>query len=155
FWGAAVVCVSVFAVARPARGATIAVPAGGHLQTALNAALPGGVILLEPGAVYSGNFVLPAKTPSGPGTPYITIRSAAPDSSLPPDGVRITPNHAPLLPKLRSPNTTSVLRTAAGAHHWRLMFLEFQANANGYGEIIALGAGDTTQTQLSQVPYAL
>src|SRR5206468_3484406 len=29
------------------------------------------------------------------------------------------------------------------------------ANANGYGDIIALGAGDTTQTQLSQVPYAL
>ena len=35
------------------------------------------------------------------------------------------------------------------------MFLEFQANLNGYGDIIALGAGDSAQTQLSQVPYAL
>ena len=35
------------------------------------------------------------------------------------------------------------------------MFLEFQANQGGYGDIIALGAGDSTQTQLAQVPYAL
>ncbi len=35
------------------------------------------------------------------------------------------------------------------------MFLEFQANQNGYGDIIDLGMGDSTQTQLSQVPYAL
>src|SRR5262249_39433931 len=45
--------------------------------------------------------------------------------------------------------------TAAAANHWKLMFLEFQANVNGYGDIIALGAGDKTQTLLSQVPYAL
>jgi Putative Ig domain len=134
------------------QAATLSVPAGGNLQAALNAAQPGDVILLQPGAVYLGNFTLPNK---GPITDYITLRSAAPDDSLPPAGKRITPAYAPLLPKLKSPTTTSALRAAAGANHWKLMFLEFQANLHGNGEIIAFGVNDSTQTQLSQVPYAL
>src|SRR5947207_5571403 len=47
------------------------------------------------------------------------------------------------------------IRTAAGANHYALMFLEFQANVGGYGDVIALGAGDSSQTTLAQVPYAL
>jgi putative Ig domain-containing protein len=142
----------LFANAPAARGATINVPAGGNLQTALNTANPGDVITLQPGATYTGNFMLPNK---GAISDYITVRSAAADSQLPPAGVRMTPASASLLPRIKSPNSTSVLRAAAAANHWKLMFLEFQANANGYGDIIALGAGDSTQTQLSQVPYAL
>jgi hypothetical protein len=138
--------------AAAANAATIAVPAGGNLQTALNAARAGDVITLVPGATYVGSFVLPNK---GPITEFITLRSAAPDAALPPAGVRMTPAYAAQLPKLRSATSTSALRTAAGAHHWRLQFLEFQANLNGYGDIIALGAGDATQTQLAQVPFAL
>ena len=43
----------------PAAGGTVRnVPAGGDLQGALNAAAPGDQIVLAPGAVYSGNFVL-------------------------------------------------------------------------------------------------
>jgi hypothetical protein len=83
------------------------------------------------------------------------IRSSAPDSQLPPDRVRITPAYAPLLAKLRSPSSAAVLRTAAGAHHWTLMFLEFQANAKGSGNIIQLGAVDSSQSQLSGIPYKL
>jgi hypothetical protein len=134
-----------------ARAATVVVPAGGDLQTALNAAQPGDVITLAPNATYTGNFVLPNK---GAVNDYITIRSAAPDASLPPAGVRMTPAYADLLPKIKSPNNMSALATATAANHWKLMFLEFQANKDGYGDIIALGAGDSTQTQLSQVPYA-
>ncbi|OLC81081.1 MAG: hypothetical protein AUH72_10210 [Acidobacteria bacterium 13_1_40CM_4_65_8] len=48
----------------------------------------------------------------------------------------------------------SALGTATAANHWKLMFLEFLANKDGYGDIISLGAGDASQTQLSQVPYA-
>ena len=44
-----------------AGAATIDVPAGGDLQGALNAAQPGDVIALAPGATYVGNFVLPKK----------------------------------------------------------------------------------------------
>ena len=45
------------------------------------------------------------------------------------------------------------LTVAAGAHHWRLQYLEFRANLRGFGEILALGAGDLTQTLLTQVPH--
>jgi hypothetical protein len=151
-WGAVCALVGVLSMAYTANAATIAVPAGGSLQAALNAAMPGDVITLEPGATYTGNFVLPNK---GALTDFITIRSAAPDSQLPGPGVRMTPAYASLLPKIRSSNSMSTLSTAATANHYRLMFLEFQANSKGYGEIIALGNSDSRQTQLSQVPYAL
>jgi len=145
-------CAFVVAASSIAGAATTAVPAGGDFQAALNAAQPGDVITLEPGATYTGNFVLPNK---GAVADYITIRSAAPDSQLPAAGIRMTPAYASLLPKIRSSNNMSALHTATAANHYKLLFLEFQANVNGYGDIIALGAGDSTQTQLSQVPYAL
>ena len=135
-----------------AHAATIHVSAGGDLQSAINAAQAGDVITLDPGGVYVGNFVLPNKGALGD---YITIRSSADDSSLPPSNVRITPAYTPYLPVIRSSNNMSAVHTAAGANHYRLMFLEFQANVKGYGDLIALGAGDSTQTSLTQVPYAL
>ncbi len=150
----AVVCAAVglFAGTASAHAATIAVPPGGDLQAALNAAQPGDVITLAAGATYVGNFVLPNK---GAVNDYITIRSSASDDVLPPSGVRITPASAQWLPKIRSSNSMSSLRTATAANHWKLVALEFLANQGGYGDVITLGAADSTQTQLSQVPYAL
>src|SRR5262245_54968689 len=143
-WGTGVV--SLLA-ATAVQAATIAVPAGGDFQAALDAAQPGDVITLEPNAIYTGNFVLPNK---GEGADYITIRSAAPDAVLPDAGVRMTPVYAALLPKIKSPNGLQALQTATRAHHYRLMFLEFQANLNGAGEIIAIGAADSTQTEIGR-----
>src|SRR5215213_8368464 len=88
------------AAATTAGAATITVNAGGNLQTAINTAQPGDTILLQAGAVFTGNFTLPAKS----GTTFITIRSAAADSTLPPANVRIDPRFASLLPKIRSAN---------------------------------------------------
>lgn len=130
---------------------TFTVPAGGSVQAALDAAAPGDTILLEAGATYVGNFVLPAKA----GAKFITIRSSAPDAMLPPAGVRIGPSYSPYLPKLRSPSNVPALATAPGAHHYRLQFLEFQANANGAGNIINLGDGSAKQNTLAMVPYEL
>jgi hypothetical protein len=135
-----------------ARAATIAVAAGGNLQAAINAAQPGDTITLAAGATYVGNFTLPNK---GALTQAITIRSAAADSLLPAAGVRMSPSYAAYLPKIKSGNSMSALTTAPAANHWTLMFLEFQANTQGYGDIIELGAGDSSQTSLSQVPYSL
>jgi hypothetical protein len=154
-WGRGVVCVIAFAAVvggGAVQAATLAVPAGGDLQAAINAAQPGDVITLAAGATYLGNFVLPSK---GASTTPIVIRSSTADSQLPRAGVRITPSYAALLAKVRSPNSMSALRTAAGAHHWTVMFLEFQANQKGSGDIIQLGAGDSSQVQLAGVPYAL
>jgi hypothetical protein len=148
------VCASALALLAPtvAVAATIQVPAGGDLQAALNAAQGGDTVMLAPGAVYQGNFVLPRK--DGVTIP-IVVRTATPNTALPGEGVRMTPAYAGLLAKIKSPNSTSALRTATAAHHWTLMFLEFQANAQGYGDILAMGAGDSTQTDYAHVPYAL
>ena len=78
-------------------GATITVPDGGDLQAAIDRAQPGDTILLSPGATYAGSFELPVKS----GSSYITIRSGAPDSSLPAPGTRVTPQHAPALAKIQ------------------------------------------------------
>lgn len=134
--------------AAPASAATHAVPAGGDLQAALNAALPGDVIELEPGATYTGNFRLPVKD----GAEFIVVRTGGNNPALPPPGVRIHRLHAPLLAKIRSGNTSAALTTAAGTHHWRLELLEFLGNRNGASDIITLGGG-STQTDVSQMPH--
>ena len=131
----------------------IVVAADGDLQAALNRARPGDTIVLEQGATYVGNFVLPAKT--GSSQDFITVRSSARDSVLPDTNTRMTPAAASLLPKLRSPNSQPVLSVAPGAHHYRLLFLEFQSNAGGAGDIIALGDGSGAQTTAAQVPHDL
>jgi hypothetical protein len=134
-----------------ATAATIVVRAGDNLQAALNAAQPGDTIVLEPGATFTGNFILPVKT----GAQYITVRSDDPSGLLLAAGVRITPMDAPRLAKIRSGNTMAALSTATGAHHWRLTLLEFQANREGYGEIIQIGAGSSAQSHPSQIPYEI
>jgi PKD repeat protein len=133
-----------------AEAATIYVGEGGNLQEALDAAQPGDTILLQEGAEFVGNFVLPAKTGEG----WIIVRTSAPDGVLPADGVRIHPAHAPLLARLRSSMLdTAVLRTAPGAHHWDIRFLEFGANPSGAGDIIQLGDGSSAQNALAMVPH--
>jgi len=104
-------------------GRTIAVGAGGDLQTALNAAQPGDVIALQPSAIFRGNFNLPNKS----GSAWITIRSAAFDDTLPAPGTRITPSFFPAMPKILSPNQSPAVYTQPGAHHYRFIGVEFAA----------------------------
>ena len=63
----------------PVAGATIVVRADDDLQAAIDRARPGDTLLLEAGATYTGNFVLPDKD----GTRPIIVRSAADDRRLP------------------------------------------------------------------------
>src|SRR5205809_1443305 len=86
---------------------TLTVNGGGDLQAALDAAQPGDTILLQAGATFTGNFVLPVKNGSG----EITLRSSAADAQLPGPGVRMTPNYAALLPKIRSTSNGTALAT--------------------------------------------
>ena len=130
--------------------ATIFVAAGGDLQAALDAASPGDTILLQEGAEFVGSFVLPSKT----GNQWITLRTSAPDTVLPRTGMRIQPSDAPLLARLRSPSAIeSALRTAPGAHHWRIAYLEFGANYQGNGDIVQIGDGSSAQNSLDKVPH--
>jgi len=133
-----------------ARAATISVAAGGNLQQAINTAQPGDTIALERGATFTGNFVLPSK----PGSDWITLRTAGGDG-LPGDGERVSPAHDPLLARIRSANGLAAITTAAGAHHWRLMLLEFLANVNGAGDVVMLGDGSRAQSGAAQIPHDL
>jgi len=122
------------------------------LQASLNAARPGDVITLQAGTVFRGNFSLPSK-PDVSG--WITIRSSAIGQALPPEGVRVTPDHASAMPRLESPNSQPVLSTRAKAHHYRFEGIEFTIAADvmlNYG-IIQLGAGN--ETDESQLPHDL
>ena len=130
--------------------ATIRVPAGGDLQAALDRARAGDLVELAPGAVYRGNFVLRPKD----GTRPVTLRTT-PSTGLPRAGARISPDHSRLLATIQSPNTSPALRTAPGAHRWRLTLLEFGPNARGAGDILVLGDGSAAQSNLSQVPRDL
>ncbi|HYP02125.1 MAG TPA: hypothetical protein VER76_18180, partial [Pyrinomonadaceae bacterium] len=132
-------------VAPASSGNTTTIRAGGNLQQALDRAQPGDTLLLEAGASFTGSFTLPYKTSTN--ADWITIRTSTPDALLP-AGTRITPAHAHLLPKLLSPGGNApALRTAAGAHHYRLVGLEI-APASASAEItnlVTLGDGSEAQ----------
>ena len=146
-----VLAAALCTISIPALGEVRQVKAGENLQAALNAAKPGDELRLAPDATFSGNFVLPVTA----GAATITVRTDLPDASLPGPLQRVTPATAARFAKIVSPNTAASLRTAPGAHHWRLMFLEFPSTKEGYGEILQLGEGSSAQSQLSQVPYEI
>ncbi|HEY6188750.1 MAG TPA: hypothetical protein VIW80_13925, partial [Pyrinomonadaceae bacterium] len=129
-------------------------PAGGNLQAALNSANPGDTIILEAGATYTGPFTLPAKPAS---EDFITIQSSA-LSQLPSASQRVSPAHAPLMPKLLSPgNNQPALLTAPFAHHYRLVGLEISPRDASalLRDIILLGDGSASQNSLQMIPHHL
>ena len=130
----------------------INVGAGEDLQAALDMARPGDMIVLEAGASYVGPFTLPVKQGEG----WITIQSSA--ASRLPEGVRVTPAQAALMPKLVSPGRNEpALRTAPGAHHFRLVGVEFRPrDAKAYvSELIQFGDGSSAQDTPEEVPHHL
>jgi PKD repeat protein len=126
-------------------GRTINVSAGGDLQAAINAALPGDQIVLPAGETFNGNFSLPAKN----GTSWITIRSSG---SLPPEGTRVTPANAAQLAKIVASGSQPAFRTQAGASFYRLMGLEITGPTSGSYILVSLGSPSQTA---SQVPHDL
>src|SRR5262245_19241421 len=129
-------------------GRSITVNAGGNLQSALDQAQPGDLILLQAGATFTGNFVLPNKT----GTGWVIVRSSTTEANLP-QGIRVTPASASLMPKIISPNSEPALQTADGAHHFRFVGVEFGvAQGTDIYSIVSFG-GD--QTSLAATPHDL
>jgi len=129
---------------------TISPASGPELQNAIVNAQPGDTILLARGVVYTGNFTLTNKGSSTNSTAMITIRTSG-DDGLAADGRTVTPQMAPQLAKIQSPNNLPAILTAPGAHHWRLVLVEVLGN--GLGDLIALGDGG--ETSLARVPHHL
>ena len=132
--------------------ATITVPAGGNVQSAINAAQYGDTIILEAGAIYNASLTLPLKS----GTGEIVIQSSR--LSELPEGVRVSPAQSALFAKLQSSIPAEpVVKTAAGAHHYRFQGIEFSTSTptTVVYDLIRLGNGRDLQTTLDQVPHHL
>ena len=130
----------------PPPGRIIAVYAGGDFQAALNAARPGDVITLEAGATFAGPYTLPNKS----GAEWVTIRTSAPDGSLPPPGRRVDPSYAGVMPKLVA-RSGRVIRAEPGAHHYRFIGIEIRPTAGVFlYNLVELG---TTETVVDQLPH--
>ena len=122
----------------PAAARTIAGPAGGDLQAAIDRAAPGDVVTLAPGATYVGQLTLPKKAGDG----WIVIKSAAPEGDLPPAGRRVDPaQHARAMPKVVA-GAGPVIAAAQGAHHYRFVGIEI-APKDGVAvhDVVDLGGG--------------
>ncbi|MCP9493809.1 MAG: right-handed parallel beta-helix repeat-containing protein [Pyrinomonadaceae bacterium MAG19_C2-C3] len=132
---------------------TIKLTAKDDLQRTINAARPGDTIVLPAGATFTGSFTLPDK---GAGENWITFLSS--DAALLSEGVRVTPSDAARMPKLVTPGRGEpVLRTQAGAHHYRFVGLEFTpaSRAAVAHDLILFGDGSSAQTTLAQMPHHL
>jgi hypothetical protein len=134
---------------RTGTGRTIAVPAGGDVQAAVDGAQPGDTIVLAAGATYRGPITLPAKAGDG----WVLIRSSAADEL--PAGRRVGPGDAPRMARIIGPRASEpAVRTAPGAHHFKLVGLELTVAPGTYSQgLVLLGTGD--ETSEAQFPHHL
>jgi HYR domain-containing protein len=143
-----IVIVAALSSFQEARGSThfFPVPAGGDFQAALDAAVPGDVIILEAGATFTGTFVLPVKTGDG----WIVVRTSACDSDLPQSpGHRIDPSFAAFLPKLVAPDAQPAIRATPGAHHFWFLGVEVRPAPGTFSfNLIELGVNETSEADL-------
>ncbi|MEO8622841.1 MAG: Ig-like domain-containing protein, partial [bacterium] len=103
-------------------GVVRSVSSSSGLQAALDAAQPGDVVELAAGLVFTGNYVLKAKSAS---TKWITIRPSN-YASLPAEGSRMTPTIAAALhlPRIETATINNAIGFAAGANHYRITGIE-------------------------------
>lgn len=146
----------------PANGKTWAVADAAGLQSALNAAACGDTISLKAGITLTGSWNFPGK--SCDDQHWIIVRTSAPDSSLPPEGTRVSPCYAGVasLPGRPALNCSTVQNVMAklvmgqssgsgpivftsGANHYRFLGLEVTRlpNASAIGNLVVPSAGTT------------
>jgi len=126
-------------------GASWPVHAGGNLQTVLNGVSCGDEVVIDAGALFSGNFTTPLiRCPTSP----VLVRSAS-IASLPP-GVQVQQSQANLMPTLSTPNDNSVLVFAEGASGWYFAGINFTValGVQGLWNLIPLSVGAVTVSQL-------
>ena len=123
-------------------GRSIPLGPSDDLQAALNAALPGDELVLQAGASWVGNFILPAKACG-----MVTIRTSALTAF--PEGVRATPSQVASMASIISPNSAPAINAAPGACGYQLVGIEatVQSGTINYS-VVALGVGSESAAQL-------
>jgi hypothetical protein len=131
----------------PARGKTWTVRSGQSVEQALSKASCGDIVQLQGGATFGDNLVVPSKPCDD--AHWIIIRTSASDTSLPPEGTRLTPCYAGVsslagrtpwkcvspanvLAKIESnrKDGSGPILFSAGANHYRLIGLEVTRTAS-------------------------
>jgi hypothetical protein len=151
------ICVYTALAATPSSGPVTSLSAGANLHAALSAANCGDTIELEAGASFPlRSTALPSKGCDD--QHWITVRTSAPDSSLPPEHVRANPSYAgvPSLPS-RPPfdggsgNVMAQILTSPASplipgDHYRFIGIEITRPVDGkwYNELVH-----------TQTPYVL
>jgi len=120
-------------------GKVVTVHAGGDLQAAIDAAQPGDTLMLAAGATYQP-ITLPVKSGDG----WIVIRSSAADELA--AGRRVSPGDAPKMARIvGGDGSAAAVRTAPGAHHYRLVGLELAVPPGSYNlGLVRFGTGEET-----------
>jgi hypothetical protein len=119
------------------------VSSGQALQPVLDAAQSGDTITLQAGATFKGWHKLRKKT----GTGWITIQSSA--EALLPDGKRVKPADVIHMPKLLADKQYPALSVDDGAHHYRIIGIEFASAPGLYNwQLISLGEGNEKSLDL-------
>ncbi|MCB4756098.1 MAG: T9SS type A sorting domain-containing protein [Elusimicrobia bacterium] len=109
----------------PTGGKTWTVNQGDDLQSVINSANLGDVIVVQAGATFTGQYVLPNKT----GTGWVYIISSA-LSSLP-EGERVGPSDTANMAKIVAPAAwRAAIRADWGAHNYRFAGIEITTNYN-------------------------
>jgi hypothetical protein len=111
----------------------------------------GDTILLTAGNTFTGQFTLRNITT---GSGWITIQSSA-LASLPGPDVRVSPSNAGNMPKIAAPGGNApAIRTAASAHHYKLIGLEIYKGGTETElvNLVAVGDGTVAQDLFSEVP---
>lgn len=129
-------------------GKSTPVHAGDDLQAALNAANCGDELVLDAGATFTGEFIVPAT----PCSQQILVRG--PLTGLPP-GVRVQQSQAHLMPTLQTNVDgygATVLSFADGASNWYFAGINFTAatGITGVWDLIEMGGVATSLSQLPQ-----
>jgi len=123
----------------PSGGTVWQAHSSSDLTAALNGFSPGDTIILDAGAVYVGNFVIPYKNNPGNLWTYIETSNL---SSLPAPGSRVGPQDALNMPKIVTPNQTPALMLCSavnsycpvsGTNYIRLVGIEVYSNSNAGG----------------------
>ncbi|MCB4756107.1 MAG: hypothetical protein LHV69_03590 [Elusimicrobia bacterium] len=109
----------------PTGGKTWTVRQGDDLQSTINSAHMGDVIVLQAGATFTDEYTLPNKT----GTGWIYIISS--DLAALPEGKRVGPADTSHMAKIVAPEANlGAIRAAWGAHNYRLAGIEITTNFN-------------------------
>jgi len=126
-------------------GTSWAVHAGDNLQTVLNGVACGDEVVIDAGALFTGNYTAPyIHCPTTP----VLVRSAA-IASLPP-GVQVQQSQASLMPTISTPNNTGVLVFAQGSSGWYFAGINFTVaqGVQGLWNLIPLSVNATAVSQL-------